>query len=331
MDNSNNNYVNLYGTSKKDKNVSKRYSKYRNEWINNPENNIISNFPLNVDIELTNACNLRCPHCARTSNNWENKAIGFMDKRLVKKILDEISKEKGYCVKFSLRGEPLLYKNLIDILKYAKNTNLEEFYFNTNGTLLTKELSKQLVDLRLPRISISVGGWNKETFEKSQFNAKFEKVRENIKNLKEYRDSQKSIYPKIRVQVVLIPEVQKNIKKFINLWKDYADELGGIEFRSESKVKNFNVKFNEFKCSFLWQRLVVLWDGTVYPCLFHGVKKADDLILGNAKKDSLKNLWNSSKINRIRRKHLRGESEKIKSCSFCSYRRTIIEKIREKK
>ena len=81
-----NNYVCLYSTSSDNKeSISGRYKKYRKEWSENPRSNIVSGFPLNVDIELTNACNLKCPHCARTNNNWGNKDQGFMDKKLVKK------------------------------------------------------------------------------------------------------------------------------------------------------------------------------------------------------------------------------------------------------
>ncbi len=325
------NYTNISGSLEAQVKDNKRYLEYRDGWINNPKMNKVSKFPLNVDIELTNACNLKCPHCARTNNTWGSEDVGFMDKKLVKKILDEVNKEGGYCVKFSLRGEPLLHKDLIEILKYAKDTNLEEFYFNTNATLLTEKLSKELVDLKLPRISISVSGWDKETFEKSQYGASFEKVCENIKKLKEYRDSIGSKFPRIRIQVVLTPETQKNLKKFERLWEGMADELGGIEYREEkNEIKNENKKDNGFRCEFPWRRLVVLWDGTTYPCLFHGVRSAEELILGNVKYDLLKKLWNSDKINKIRKKHVEGKSHNIKSCANCSYRATIINRIVKK-
>lgn len=301
--------------------VTERYKAYRREWNENMSNNIVSSFPLNIDIELTNACNLKCPHCARTSKNWGESSVGFMDENLVMKILEEADKEKGYCVKFSLRGEPLLYKNLENVLLKAKETSLLDYYFNTNAVLLTPELSKKLVQLELPRISISIGGWDKESFEKCQVGASFETVLNNLKFLKNYRDQNKFQFPKIRLQGVLTPLLKQHFEAFKSLWENLGDELGVIDFRKESQQEEDFREDKSFRCNFLWQRLVVLWNGDVYPCLFHGVKNSNDLVLGNVKNNTLKELWHSHKLQKLRKLHADGNSHLCASCRLCSYRR----------
>ena len=37
---------------------SKRYFEYRKKWVNNAKNLIVEDFPLHLDIGITNVCNL---------------------------------------------------------------------------------------------------------------------------------------------------------------------------------------------------------------------------------------------------------------------------------
>lgn len=308
-----------------------RFTDYRNLWQNAPRQEIVTNFPLNVDVELTNACNLRCPHCARTHDNWGCSSIGFMDIDLATKIIKEINQEQSGCIKFSLRGEPLLYRKIINIIDLIDSNNVLDYYFNTNAVELTPELSKRFIDVGLPRISISVGGWDKRSFEECQVGAKFETVLNNVKQLKQIRDAQKAIKPKIRIQAVLKPELYAHFEEFKNLWGPFADEIGGIDFREETTDSTMFNRYDDFKCNFLWQRLVVLWDGSVYPCLFHGVKNPQDILLGNVRNTTLKELWHSQKMNYIRQLHSTEKSYLCNSCVACSYRKTeILKKLKEK-
>lgn len=309
-------------------NSYERYNNYRRLWIDAPKNEIVTDFPLNVDIELTNACNLQCPHCARTQKSWGSSKVGFMNFDIVNKIINEINTENGYGVKFSLRGEPLLYKNIAEVINKIDRNKILDYYFNTNGVALNKDLSKKFIKMQLPRVSISVGGWDKESFEKCQSGAKFEMVLNNVKTLRKLRDEYRSEYPKIRIQAVLKSDFVQHFDEFSEIWGQYADEVGGIDFRDETEnsIKS-SEKVDSFKCNFLWQRLVILWDGSVYPCLFHGVKDASDIMLGNIKDKTLKEFWHSDKMNALRKQHSSGESHLCKSCTFCSYRKSETDKL----
>ena len=52
-------------------------------------------------------------------------------------------------------------------------------------------------------------------------------------------------------------------------------------------------------CTFLWQALIIFWDGAVLPCTqdFFGY-----YILGNVKDSSLAEIWNNDKMIRLRKK-----------------------------
>lgn len=306
-----------------------RFAEYRRQWQENPKNGTVSAFPLHLDIESTNACNLKCPHCASTCNNWGNSKIGFMDFDLFRKIIDEASKNGCYCVKFSLRGEPLLHPRIMDMIKHVSESRIIDFYFNTNGMLLNEKNIKSLIDSGLRRISISVDGWDKESFNRFRLGADYDVVCNNIKKIVSIRGQNK--YPKIRVQTVMLPEMKPHWNSYKEKWSMIADEVGYLDAREEGEgheERHKGVKCKEFRCPFLWQRMTILWDGTLLPCLMHGVSDVSLMAFGNVKELSIKDAWHSARETEYRELHRQGRSHEIKACDMCSYRAMEIAKVR---
>ena len=64
--NANKTYHEITYSTKWETYKSDTYFEYRKQWVDLPKNKIIRNFPLHLDIETTNVCNLKCPMCART-------------------------------------------------------------------------------------------------------------------------------------------------------------------------------------------------------------------------------------------------------------------------
>ena len=109
----------------------KKSIEYRKKWEEWPNTFKIENFPLFIDIEVTNICNLKCPFCSTTISGNKNKK-GFISKKNVEKIIDEGSDNGLYGVKFNIRGEPLLHSDISYFVKYAKKKGLIDVYFNTH-------------------------------------------------------------------------------------------------------------------------------------------------------------------------------------------------------
>jgi MoaA/NifB/PqqE/SkfB family radical SAM enzyme len=305
-----------------------RFIEYRRQWRENPSNGVIANFPLHLDIESTNACNLKCPYCAATSNSWGKNKKGFMDFDLFKKVINEASGEGCYCVKFSLRGEPLLHPKLSEMIKYAIDSGIIDCYFNTNGMKLTEEVTHKLIDAELPRISISVDGWDKKSFEKNRIGADYELVCNNIKSLLEIRNRRNVKFPKLRIQTVMLSEMREHWDEYIKHWSGIADEVGFLDAREEGAgIDHRGVSCKDFFCPFLWQRMTILWDGTLLPCLMHGVDDFDLMSFENIKNISIKEAWHSTRENCYRKLHRSGMSHELKACDRCSYRAMEINKI----
>ena len=96
------------------------YNKYRKNWSDYPENQIVSEYPLLIDAELASICNLHCPMCYTITDEFKEKVnTTLMDFNLFRKIIDEVG-GKVLSLRLSLRGEPLLHKNIVECIEYAR-------------------------------------------------------------------------------------------------------------------------------------------------------------------------------------------------------------------
>lgn len=299
-----------------------RFKTYRENWQKWPQGFQVGEFPLFIDIEVTSICNLKCPFCATTF--WRKKIKnGFVSFETVKKIINEGRENNLYGVKFNLRGEPLLHPEIHNFVKYAKENGLVDVYFNTNALLLTEQVSKRLIDAGLDRLSISVEGYTKDVYEKYRVGSNFETILTNIKNLQLLKKRRGVTHPKIRIQAVLLPELQPNFMEYKRFWAKYADEVAYLDYK-EMKKKNKGIKY-PWACPQVWQRMAVWWDGTVLPC-----NHDDDglLALGNIHKISIKEAWHSDKLSHLRDVHKKGLADKISSCDGCYLRDSEILKLK---
>lgn len=115
--------------------------------------------PLNVTIELSQTCNLRCTHCY----NFDRKEISKpksdkppLSPTEILRIIGEIRSAGGLVVTFS-GGEALLHPHLLDFIGEARRLRLA-VRLKTNGTLLTPLKAQQLADAGVTDIEVSLYG-----------------------------------------------------------------------------------------------------------------------------------------------------------------------------
>ncbi len=106
--------------------------------------------PETVNLYPTFRCNLRCEMCFEKYARVE----GEMDCKAWFKIIDEI-KEFSPRIHIS-GGEPFIYKDIIEIIKYIKRNNLY-LHITTNGTFL-EDYAEELIKFNVNRIDISIDG-----------------------------------------------------------------------------------------------------------------------------------------------------------------------------
>lgn len=195
------------------------FREYRRKWEEWPRTFMIGEFPLHLDIEATCLCNLKCPFCATMYEPIEGK--GFMSFETFKRIIDEGAKYGLCAIKLNSggRGEPMMNKLLPEMVAYAKSRGIMDVYFNTNATLLTRNISVKLIQAGLDRFSISFEGTNAEVYEKYRVGASFENVLKNIREFIKLRSEMNTEKPLVRIQTVALPELQSGLDKYKTFWE----------------------------------------------------------------------------------------------------------------
>lgn len=310
------------------KHRSKEYWEYRKKWNDYPKQFIVPDFPLCLDIETTNICNLLCPMCSRTIQIKDGTYvdIGTMSMELYKKIIDEGSENNLYSIKLNYLGEPLLDKYILDRIKYAKKKGVVDVMFNTNASLLTEEMSHNLLDAGLDSIFFSVDGINPDTFNKIRIGTDYLSVVNNIKNFVRIKNERNFKHVQTRVSMVLLPGLEKEIEKYTKFWLPIVGQVGygeWINHSGEGTIKKdssgneviSNYDYNpDFVCAQPFQRMFIMWDGICTPCCPDVARGYET---GDATKNSIKEIWHGEKYKKMREAQIGGNYMDIEICRNC--------------
>lgn len=300
----------------------KEYAEYRRKWSEYPKKLEFPEFPLCIDIETTNVCNLLCPMCSRTIQMEDNSYvdIGTMSMELYKKIIDEGEKYGLYSVKLNFLGEPLSDRYIVERVKYAKDHGVIDVMFNTNASLLNKEMSHKLLEAGLDSIFFSVDGINPDTFNKIRIGTKYEIVVENIKNFMKIKNDGNYNHVQTRISMTMLPGLEKEVGPFEKFWLPITKQVGFGEWVDHS-IKNKNEKTNphseynpNFVCPQPFQRIFVMYDGICVPCCLDVDR---GYVLGDANKKSIKEIWFDEPITKMREAQKKSRYMDIAMCSSC--------------
>lgn len=143
--------------------------------------------PLNVTIELSQACNLRCTHCY----NFDRKQISrpksdkpALSPSEIKRVLREIRAAGGLVVAFS-GGEALMHPHLLEFVREARALHLA-VRVKTNGTLITKEKATQLTEAGVTDLEVSLYGATPSSHDPfTRVPGSFDKTIEGVLNARE--------------------------------------------------------------------------------------------------------------------------------------------------
>jgi radical SAM protein with 4Fe4S-binding SPASM domain len=279
-------------------------------------------FPSKVFIEPTNVCNFKCKICPQSTNLKIPK--GFMDLGLYEHILSQI-RVNNCRVVLHLFGEPLLHPQIDLMIKKAKENKLN-VKLHTNGSLLTFNLSKKIVDSGLDRIVFSFNGADsKETYEQICEGVKFDMIVDNIRNFLKIRQQKNNHLLRVGFELVKLNDnsnTHQIIKSFKKLFKDYKN-LDFDCIPAHSWVGKFSQKLNlktrpqsnfYAPCQHLWNEFCICWDGIVVACCKDMQR---DYVIGDIKKETLLEIWNGEKIVKLRKMLIKKKFHKINLCKYC--------------
>ena len=278
-------------------------------------------FPLFFEIETVHKCNAKCRMC--TIETWPERN-DFMDANLFRKIASELGDHAQIVRACTLcrDGEPLLDRGLEEKISMLKANGIKHVVISTNASILDKKRSLSLLDSGLDEIMFSVDGYTKETFEAIRTGLHYETVLRNILGFLEERALRGSRL-KVRVRMIL---QSSNISEFgiwYRFWKNKVcatDKVYAKPIHSwGNQLDMADNAFTEIRnmmdaCSALWTTMIIHSDGAIPAC---SVDYKNIFLSGNVSDQTIKSVWNSEMLTKLRRIHLAGRRDDIDLCRNC--------------
>ncbi len=113
-----------------------------------------NNMPPVVVWNINNKCNMTCPHCYSSAKI--NPIFDGITTNEAYYIIDKLKKYGISIIIFS-GGEPLLRDDFFLLADYAKNKGIR-CHLSTNGTLITKDIAKDLKSVGIGYVGVSIDG-----------------------------------------------------------------------------------------------------------------------------------------------------------------------------
>lgn len=294
--------------------VDADYRENRRQWEEYPKQQYVSDFPVHVDIELASVCNLHCPMCYTITPEFKEKVnTKLMDYDLFTKIVDQCAEGGAFSIRLSFRGEAFLHKRIVDCVRYAKDKGIKEVSTLTNGLRLDEVMFEKLMEAGMDWITISFDGLG-EIYEKIRRPAKYQRALEKIANYARIKREAGRVKPVIKVQTIL-PAIQADPKAFYDVFAPITDMVSAnplIDFHQDiSKLP----KIKNFVCPQIYQRLVIGADGLCMMCMND---TENTIVVGDANKQNLCEIWHGPEMTRIREIHRQHRGcETLAPCSQC--------------
>lgn len=281
-----------------------------------------------VSLQVTEKCNLRCKHCYASAGqaNYAHELTLEQWKAVITKIASFADVDR--CIPIITGGEPLLRKDILDIIDYAME-KLKNVVIVTNSLLLTDQMIDALSKRKDLLIQVSLDGAKRETHEYIRGKNTFDRTISNIEKLVKSGakvglsplcsemffqeiDDYFALAKRLGVCTVQLQPVQyigraltdKNIQRvdgdrLIKKVAEYyfSDEYHsliqyGLESKSVIHVRNLN-KLS--CCGTGHGTMYICANGDIYSCPNMMHKK---YVIGNVLKDDIENLYYNSPVYR---------------------------------
>ena len=288
----------------------------------------------NVHLKLTNKCNLACTYCYAESGLCTSSPILSLDE--LKRVADEV-RELSSSVSYTFSGgEPLMHPYALEFAEYV-TTQGNGCSLLTNGALINKKNVDRISSL-FNIIKISLDGSSEEINSKTRG---FNSYRAVLKayNLLIKKDA--NVFITMTVSKTNLSDIQNMVDLFgarlsfqplfkAGRGKEDGEEnaITGDEYykalaaakgvkpmsRIEKTLANLKGK-GKTKCPLADGDISISETGNIYPCQMLYENK---FCGGNVKKNSIANIYNSSKTFKSLRKLV---VNNIDGCSSCPIRR----------
>ena len=281
--------------------------------------------PLFVSVEPSAVCQLHCPACP-VGRSPLRLPHGFMPRDLWERVLAQI-KDSAFVIQFYFQGEPLLNKDLPQMIKEAHEAGLYTIV-STNAQAMTPELAKALVAAGLDRIIISMDGLTQESYSAYRVGGSLDQCKKALCWLREA----KSACLTIELQVLRLKSNEHEWRVFRKEYKTLgADRLVFktaqlYDYRHGHPLMPSEPRYRRYEqhedglwyrkplskgCFRVWSGVVIAANGDVLPCCYD---KGHAHAYGNLRTASLRELFTGPAARTFRTQAM---LQKPKICQEC--------------
>ncbi len=297
------------------------------EEFRNPE-------PVVYNIETTNACNMRCEMCPRTT--MMTRAIETMHKDTFERVINQLQPwreeewntwEKFVAQKYKIQadevnenhfflyvipkvivlhgyGDPLLDKNIPDYVEMMTKKGLLS-YFSCNPANINMERTIQTFENGLDYIKYSVE--SVDDLRHKEVRGQQSNFTESYRNILKLLDikAQRNLKTTIIITMINLnkPWQQDEFERLKDAFKDMDVYVylksQDQQWYEDNKQTTQSLHWIEF-CQFPWSSMTIKSNGEAVQCV---EDYNNEIILGDAKTDSLYDIWNGEKYQKFRLDH----------------------------
>lgn len=289
--------------------------------------------PFTLNVFPINACNFKCNFCAQSLGaKGLKEQYGYdiaqkMSLQIFEKIVQQ-SKNFPHpyrLLSFMGHGEPLLNKDLPQMIKLAKDSKIaDRIEIITNGSLLTQELSDALIEAGITNVRISLEGLNAKTYkETSKVDIDYE---EFLRNLEYFHTKGLAKGSKLFVKVIDCGLKEGEEEEFYKMFDKISSRMyvekvkpvySGVEatdgIEDMTTDRYGNVHKPRLVCPMAFFSLGIWPNGDVAPC--DAIYKPSTL--GNVYEQDLVEMFNGKKANAFRIKLLGDKKNEMYGCQKC--------------
>jgi len=285
--------------------------------------------PYTVLIEVSRLCNLRCGFCPQSDRKkftfFNNNLMSVADFEKITVQMKEFP-QKIKKVYMHGMGESMMNQCLPDMIQLLKQKCLcESIDLTTNGTLLSNEMSKRLLDAGLDHLHISIEALSADGYKNiaGADNFDFDSFVENIRYFFSMKEN-----CRLTIKIAdLSIKTDADKELFFETFSPLCDEIfienifpiwPGFElpFSCQTNKKGqYGQSITEKNvCPQIFTNLSVKCNGDISPCSMDWNNK---ICLGNIHQNSLFEAWNSAELKALRFEHLQNGRHTVSLCSEC--------------
>ena len=257
-----------------------------------------------------------------------NIGRGFMSMDLFDRLLVQLRSFRPL-VAINLGGESTLHRRLPEMIAALHDSGCYVF-LDTNATLLTDKVCDELIDAQLDELVLCLdGNGDADSYAAIRVRGDFDVTVQNIRRFLAIRQRRESTMPLTIVKNIQhysqhrplsFPTELKSLfddappDEYRATWADYWPGTHADDLRQDYEVEPYSPGDYQ-PCSNLWKKLAISWDGMVYACCLDLNRTTP---VGDLRSSTIRQVWNSNEMRRLRHMHRRNEQDELDLCRNCT-------------